>query len=68
MGKFCAFLPNLLKFFIKLKMNKKFIGLSVFTLATAFAYAQETDTLKVTNLKEVVVSDNKFAQSKEKIR
>jgi vitamin B12 transporter len=47
-------------------MNKKFIALSVFTLATAFAYAQETDTLKVTNLKEVVVSDTKFAQSKEK--
>ena len=47
-------------------MNKKFIGLSVFTLATAFAYAQESDTLKVTNLKEVVVSDTKFAQSKEK--
>ena len=33
-------------------MNKKFIGLSVFTLATAFAYAQESDTLKITNLKE----------------
>ncbi|HBD26857.1 TonB-dependent siderophore receptor [Flavobacterium sp.] len=47
-------------------MNKKFIGLSVFTLATAFAYAQESDTLKVNNLKEVVVSDTKFAQSKEK--
>jgi len=47
-------------------MNKKFIGLSVFTLATAFAYAQESDTLKVTTLKEVVVSDTKFAQSKEK--
>lgn len=47
-------------------MNKKFIGLSVFTLATAFAYAQESDTLKVTNLKEVVISDTKFAQSKEK--
>jgi vitamin B12 transporter len=52
--------------FINPKMNKKFIGLSVFTLATAFAYAQESDTLKVTNLKEVVVSDTKFAQSKEK--
>lgn len=65
MGKFCAFLPDLLNF-INLKMNKKFIGLSVFTLATAFAYAQESDTLKVTNLKEVVVSDTKFAQSKEK--
>jgi vitamin B12 transporter len=47
-------------------MNKKFIGLSVFTLATAFAYAQESDTLKVNNLKEVVISDTKFAQSKEK--
>ncbi len=47
-------------------MNKKFIGLSVFTLATTFAYAQESDTLKVNNLKEVVVSDTKFAQSKEK--
>lgn len=47
-------------------MNKKFIGLSVFTLATAFAYAQESDTLKVTKLKEVVVSDTKFAQSREK--
>ena len=47
-------------------MNKKFIGLSVFTLATAFAYAQDSDTLKVNNLKEVVISDTKFAQSKEK--
>lgn len=47
-------------------MNKKLFGLSVFTLATAFAYAQESDTLKVTNLKEVVVSDTKFAQIKEK--
>lgn len=53
-------------FFINPKMNKKFIGLSVFTLATAFAYAQESDTLKVNNLKEVVISDTKFAQSKEK--
>lgn len=47
-------------------MNKKLFGLSVFTLATTFSYAQEQDTLKVTNLKEVVVSDTKFAQSKEK--
>jgi vitamin B12 transporter len=66
MGKFCAFLPNFIKFFINLKMNKKFICLSVFTLATSFAYAQELDTLKVNNLKEVVISDTKFAQSKEK--
>ncbi|EAZ95961.1 TonB-dependent receptor, putative [Flavobacteria bacterium BAL38] len=48
-------------------MNKKFIYMSVFcTLATTFAYAQEQDTLKVKSLKEVVVSDTKFAQSKEK--
>lgn len=47
-------------------MNKKLFGLSVFTLATAFAYAQESDTFKVTNLTEVVISDTKFAQSKEK--
>lgn len=41
--------------------------MSVFcTLATTFAYAQEQDTLKVKSLKEVVVSDTKFAQSKEK--
>lgn len=66
MGKFCAFLPILLKFLLTLKMNKKFIGLSVFTLATAFAYGQEQDTIKATNLKEVVVSDTKFAQSREK--
>jgi vitamin B12 transporter len=47
-------------------MNKKFIGISVCALATAFAYAQESDTLKVNNLKEMVVSDTKFAQSREK--
>ena len=47
-------------------MNKKFICVSVFALTNAFAYAQELDTLKVISLKEVVVSDTKFAQSKEK--
>ena len=66
MGKFCAFLPILLNFLLTLKMNKKFISLSVFALATAFTYAQEQDTIKATNLKEVVVSDTKFAQSREK--
>ena len=66
MGKFCAFLPNFIKIFINPKMNKKFICLSVYSLITTFAYAQESDTLKVTTLKEVVVSDTKFAQSKEK--
>ncbi len=57
---------QIIKLFINLKMNKKFIGLSVFALATAFSYAQESDTLSVKNLKEVVVSDTKFAQSREK--
>ena len=47
-------------------MNKKFIGLSVCALATAFSYAQKSDTLSVNNLQEVVVSDTKFAQSREK--
>ena len=47
-------------------MNKKFICVSVFSLATTFAYAQKQDTLKETTLNEVVVSDTKFAQSKEK--
>jgi vitamin B12 transporter len=46
-------------------MNKKFISISVFSLTTAFVYAQQ-DTLKATNLTEVVVSDTKFAQSREK--
>ena len=46
-------------------MNKKFICISVFSLTTAFVYAQQ-DTLKATNLTEVVVSDTKFAQSREK--
>lgn len=47
-------------------MNKKFICLSVSTLATVFAYAQEMPTQNTTTLDEVVVSDTKFAQSKEK--
>ena len=42
------------------------MGLSVFALATAFSYAQESDSLSVKNLQEVVVSDTKFAQSREK--
>ena len=33
---------------------------------TSLSYAQEMDTLQVTNLKEVVVSDTKFEQQKEK--
>jgi vitamin B12 transporter len=46
-------------------MKKTFICISVFSLITAFAQAQQ-DTLKATNLREVVVSDTKFAQSREK--
>lgn len=42
------------------------MGISVFALATAFSYAQESDSLSVKNLQEVVVSDTKFAQSREK--
>jgi vitamin B12 transporter len=47
-------------------MNKKFIGLSACALATVFSYAQKSDTLQVKILQEVVVSDTKFAQSREK--
>ena len=47
-------------------MNKKSISLGVLALATFFSYAQKSDTLKINNLKVVVVSDTKFAQSKEK--
>lgn len=55
-----------IKLFINLKMNKKLIGLSVCALATAFSYAQKSDSLSVKNLQEVVVSDTKFVQSREK--
>jgi vitamin B12 transporter len=47
-------------------MNIKFITISVLTLITACTYAQEKDSTKVNLLKEVVISDTKFAQSKEK--
>jgi vitamin B12 transporter len=47
-------------------MNKKSISFGVLALATFFSYAQKSDTLKINNLKVVVVSDTKFAQSKEK--
>jgi vitamin B12 transporter len=66
MGKFCAFLPILLNLFLT-KMNTKFIKWSVcITFLTSITYAQEQDSLKVNSLKEVFVSDTKFAQSKEK--
>ena len=48
-------------------MNTKFIKMSVCAmLLTTISYAQEQDSLKVNSLNEVVVSDTKFAQSKEK--
>jgi vitamin B12 transporter len=48
-------------------MNTKFIKMSVCTaLLTTVSFAQEQDSLKINQLNEVVVSDTKFAQSKEK--
>ena len=48
-------------------MNKKFIRISAFfALVTSCAFAQEQDSTKVNSIDEVVVSDTKFAQSKEK--
>ncbi len=48
-------------------MNTKFIKMSVCAVfLTTISYAQEQDSLKVNQLNEVVVSDTKFAQSKEK--
>ncbi len=60
------FFQILLKLFTN-KMNTKFIKLSVCTVLFAtISYAQEQDSLKINQLNEVVVSDTKFAQSKEK--
>lgn len=39
---------------------------AAFALITSCAFAQEKDSVKVNSLKEVVVSNTKFAQSKEK--
>ncbi len=48
-------------------MNKKIVRMSaLLVLVTSCALAQEKDSTKVNQLKEVVVSDTKFAQSKEK--
>ena len=48
-------------------MNTKFIKLSVcVSLLTTISNAQELDSLKFNQLNEVVVSDTKFAQGKEK--
>ncbi|MGV3697443.1 TonB-dependent receptor plug domain-containing protein [Flavobacterium sp.] len=46
---------------------KKLIRISaVFALMSSCAVAQESDSIRVNPLKEVVLSDTKFAQSKEK--
>ena len=48
-------------------MNTKFIQWSACAVfLTSLSYAQETDSLQVTSLNEVVVSDTKFEQKKEK--
>ncbi len=48
-------------------MNKNFISISVIiALVTTCGYAQEKDSTKVNQLQELVISDTKFAQSKEK--
>ena len=66
MGKFCAFLP-FIKNYLLTKMNTKFIQWSACAvLLTSLSYAQETDSLQIKLLKEVVVSDTKFQQEKEK--
>ena len=48
-------------------MKTNFIQLSAFfTLVSTIAFAQEQDSTKTKTIEEVVVSDTKFAQSKEK--
>src|SRR6478672_6724405 len=48
-------------------MNRKIVRMSaVIALVTSCAWAQEQDSTKVNQLNEVVISDTKFAQSKEK--
>lgn len=48
-------------------MNKKIIRISaLLALITSCGYAQVKDSVKVNQLDEVVISDTKFAQSKEK--
>ena len=48
-------------------MNKKIVRISaVLAFVTTCALAQKQDSVKVNQLNEVVISDTKFAQSKEK--
>ena len=47
-------------------MKKSIKAIAVLALLNTCAYAQEQDSSKVNPLQEVVISDTKFAQSKEK--
>lgn len=47
-------------------MKKNSTISALFALLTTCAWAQEQDSVKVNPLKEVVISDTKFAQRKEK--
>ena len=47
-------------------MKKTVRAVAILALLNTCAYAQEQDSTKVNQLKEVVISDTKFAQSKEK--
>ena len=47
-------------------MKKIVIALAIMALLNDCAYAQEADSTKVNQLNEVVISDTKFAQNKEK--
>ncbi len=47
-------------------MKKTVRALAIMALLNTRAYAQEADSAKVNQLREVVISDTKFAQSKEK--
>ena len=47
-------------------MKKTVRAVAIVALLNSCVYAQEKDSTKVNSLKEVVVSDTKFAQSKEK--
>ncbi|WP_293896327.1 TonB-dependent siderophore receptor [Flavobacterium sp.] len=47
-------------------MKKTVKAVAILALLNTCAYAQEQDSVKVNPLKEVVITDTKFAQSKEK--
>ena len=47
-------------------MKKTIKAVAVVALLNTCGYAQEQDSISVNSLKEVVISDTKFAQNKEK--